>query len=333
MKISLIDKQRSGIMLEFARAIGAKVQGRFILIPESKGGGYLSGFNWGNELRMMVRNYYLNEEILIDRTNELAEGQDDIILLLSGIFPDVVHHEKQLLPEQPSVFICAHAVSSVLNMPSNTSFRNVTIAVSRQYLQTLFGTINHPLVLSILEARDNFAFETDISPEMIRTASDILQPPVPESLESHYCKLKCEELLCHIFGLLLQRELVPTSGMHINDIKAIYAIKLHLLSHLSEPPDIAAKAREAGMSEPKMRKLFKQTFGKGVFDYYQSARMQEAARLLKEKRLTVSEVGFQLGFTNLSHFSRVFERYMGVKPKRWSVEGYRVINTVKPGVD
>jgi AraC-like DNA-binding protein len=47
-------------------------------------------------------------------------------------------------------------------------------------------------------------------------------------------------------------------------------------------------------------------------------RMQEAARLLKEKRLTVSEVGYRLGFTNLSHFSRVFEEHIGMKPKKYS---------------
>jgi AraC-like DNA-binding protein len=46
--------------------------------------------------------------------------------------------------------------------------------------------------------------------------------------------------------------------------------------------------------------------------------MQEAARLLKDKRLTVSEVGYQLGFTNLSHFTRVFEQHTGMKPKKYS---------------
>ena len=71
--------------------------------------------------------------------------------------------------------------------------------------------------------------------------------------------------------------------MHISDIKAIYAVKFHLQSHLTEQPSIAALAKEAGMSGPKLRKLFKQTFGKGVFKFYQSARMQEAARLLSEK--------------------------------------------------
>ncbi|GAA3917113.1 helix-turn-helix domain-containing protein [Chitinophaga oryziterrae] len=319
MKISVTDKHGSGIILEFARAIGANIQGRFFHIPESKGGGYITGFSWENGLRMMMRNYYLHEEILLERTNELAEGQDDIIFLLSGIFPYSVQQEKQLMPEQASVFICAHAVSSVLTMPSNTFFRSVTIAVPRRYLLQFFGSIQHPVVISILEAKDNFAYETSISPEMIRTASEILHPTVPESLESHYCKLKCEELLCYIFALLMQREAVPTSSMHINDIKAIYAIKFRLQSLLDKPPHIASLAREAGMSEPKMRKLFKQTFGKGVFEYYQSMRMQEAARLLKEKRLTVSEVGYQLGFTNLSHFSRVFEQHTGMKPKKYSV--------------
>ena len=70
--------------------------------------------------------------------------------------------------------------------------------------------------------------------------------------------------------------------------------------------------------------------GKGVFEYYQFMRMQEAARLLKEKRLTVSEVGYQLGFTNLSHFSRVFEQHTGMKPKKYSATQAQLIETVTP---
>lgn len=318
MKISITDKG-SGIAQQFARAIGATVKGRFIYIPENKGGGYITGFSWGTDLRMMIRNYHLKEDVFIERTNELAEGQEDVIFMLSGIFPSSVKPGQQLSPEQAHVIICKHAVSSVMSMPSNTSFGSATIAVSRQHLRQLFGKVQHPVVESILEAKDNFVFETGISPEIIKTASDMLHQPIPESFESHYYKLKCEELLCYIFVLLTQRDALPTSNMHIDDIKAIYAIKIYLQSHLDQSPNIAALAADAGMSEPKLRKLFKQTFGKGVFEYYQSARMQEAARLLKEKRLTVSEVGYRLGFTNLSHFSRVFEQYMGMKPKKYSV--------------
>jgi AraC-like DNA-binding protein len=316
MKISIIDTG-SGITQKFAEAIGARVQGRFIYIPENKGGGYITGFSWGNDLRMMIRNYHLKEAVIIERTNELAEGQDDIIFLLSGIFPSAAGPGKQLSMEQATVLICKHAISSIMAMPSNTNFASVTIAVSRKYLRLLFGNIHHPIIENILEAKDNFVFETGVSADMIKAAGDMEQNTLPESVESHYHKLKCEELLCYIMALLLQRDAVPASSMHIKDIQAIYAIKLHLQSHPDEPPNIAALAREAHMSEPKLRKLFKQTFGKGVFEYYQAARMQKAATLLKEKRFTVSEVGYQLGFTNLSHFSRVFEQHTGMKPKKY----------------
>lgn len=316
MKISITDKG-AGIALEFAQAIGATVRGRFIYIPENKGAGYLTGFAWGKHLRMMIRNYYLKEDVYIERTNELAEGQEDIVFLLSGILPSVIPG-GHLVPEQANILICRHAVSSVIAMPSNTMFGSVTIAVSKQYLHQLFGEIDHPVVAGVLEARDNFVLETGISSPMIDTASALLDQPVPESLERHYFKLKCEELLCYIFAILMQRGAVPVSSVHIDDVKAIYSIKAHLQSHLDKPPNIASLAKEAGMSEPKLRKLFNQTFGKGVFEYYQFARMLKAARLLKENRLTVAEVGYQLGFTNLSHFSRVFEQHIGLKPKKYS---------------
>ncbi len=47
--------------------------------------------------------------------------------------------------------------------------------------------------------------------------------------------------------------------------------------------------------------------------------MQEGARLLKEEGHSVSEVGYKLGFSNLSHFTRVFNKHIGMKPKQYSL--------------
>lgn len=335
MKISVVDKG-AGIARQFAKAIGAKTRGRFIDIPQSKGGGYITGFSWGSDLRMMIRNYYLHAAVSLERTNELAEGQEDVVFQFSGVLPAEVvpwsgssangslpraDDAGAVVPERARIMICRHAVSAIMEMPSNTSFGSVTIAVSRKYLNELFGHIGHPVVANVLAARENFVLEMDVSPAIIATASEMLGEPVPESLERHYYRLRCEELLCYTVALLLKREEVPAIGVHIDDIKAIYAIKAHLQAHLDEPPGIAELARDAKMSEPKLRKLFRQVLGKGVFEYYQSLRMQTAAQLLKDKKRTVSEVGYQLGFTNLSHFSRVFEQHLGMKPKKYSAGG------------
>lgn len=318
MKIEVTDKNGSGILHKFAQAIGASVRGRFIDIPENLGEGYMTGFTWGNDLRMMIRNYYLKEEIVLERKNEIPEGQENVIFFLTSIFNSSIQQQEKIVAEQPNVFIAMQSVSSVLAMPQNTFFRSITISASREYLNQFFSELKHPIVSNILSSKDTFVYEIGISPAMITTASEIIHQSIPESLENHYHKLKCEELLCHIFSLLLQREETPSSGIHIKDIKALYAIKHHLQSNLDKAPNISQLAKEAGMSEPKLRKIFKQTFGKGVFEYYQYMRMQEAARLLKEKHLSVSEVGYQLGFTNLSHFSRVFEEHIGLKPKKYS---------------
>jgi AraC-like DNA-binding protein len=316
MKIAVTDTG-SGIILQVAQALGATVRGRFIDIPANKGGGYITGFTWGAELRMMVRHYHLHEAVLVERT-DLVERPEEVVFLLRGILPPVAQSSPPVLAEPASVLICPHAASSVIDMPANTRFNSVTIAVSRSYLRQLFGELDHPLVASLLAASNPFFFETGVSPAMLQPASDLLLPPVPESLASSYCRLKCEELLCHAVSLLLQREAIPPGHVHLDDLKAIYTIKLRLQSSLKEAPAVATLAKEAKMSEPKLRKLFRQTFGKSVFDYYQTLRMQEAARLLKEQHLTVSEVGYQVGFTNLSHFARVFEQHLGLKPKKYS---------------
>ena len=57
---------------------------------------------------------------------------------------------------------------------------------------------------------------------------------------------------------------------------------------------------------------------RAVSEYYLAALIIEAARLLREARLSVSEVGYEMGFSNLSHFTRVFEQYIGMKPKKYS---------------
>ena len=64
-----------------------------------------------------------------------------------------------------------------------------------------------------------------------------------------------------------------------------------------------------------MKRLFRQIFGNSVFAYYQTARLEEASVLLQQ--YPVAEAGYRLGFTNISHFARVFARHYGVLPKKY----------------
>jgi AraC-like DNA-binding protein len=106
--------------------------------------------------------------------------------------------------------------------------------------------------------------------------------------------------------------------VNIADIQTIYKIRDRLLARLDMPPNVSALASEANFSKSKLTRLFRQIFGAGIIQYYQDFRMQEAARLLKARQFSVGEVGYQMGFTNLSHFSRTSEKHIGMKQKKYS---------------
>ncbi len=319
MKIELFDRNRSGIMNQFAKALGTKIQRDTILIPKSKGGGFIKFKKINEDLRVMIRNYYLKDQLEIKRINELGDNRFILFSFLDIFEPFEKNKGVSHQFQQPKVVAFSETASSLITFPSNTFFRAINIVVSQNYLLGILGKARNPIISKMLENTEPFVFESAITSNMVKCANDFINEKLDKEIELMFYKLKCEELLCYYFSNLMKRKDQQISKIHADDIKAIYKVKDYLSCNLHSSPNIRNLAAGSGMSEPKLRKLFKQTFGKGVFEYYQSLRMQEAVRLLKEERLSVSEVGYKLGFTNLSHFTRVFEENIGMKPKKWSM--------------
>jgi Transcriptional regulator containing an amidase domain and an AraC-type DNA-binding HTH domain len=46
-------------------------------------------------------------------------------------------------------------------------------------------------------------------------------------------------------------------------------------------------------------------------------RIQRAKKLLEETELKIYEVSSLVGYTDITHFSRVFERAVGIKPSEY----------------
>lgn len=64
------------------------------------------------------------------------------------------------------------------------------------------------------------------------------------------------------------------------------------------------------------RKL-KQLTGSSPVDYIRQIRMKKAAVLLAQKKFSVSEVMYMVGYTNASYFSRCFVAEFNMTPKQY----------------
>jgi AraC-like DNA-binding protein len=78
-------------------------------------------------------------------------------------------------------------------------------------------------------------------------------------------------------------------------------------------------ARHCGLSRPTLFRRFKKHCGMTVVDFINFLRIQHAQWLMEHQGKNVSEACYGSGHESLAHFSRLFKRFVGITPKKWSM--------------
>lgn len=313
--MSLIQK-----LAEFTKS---KSDDGLFILPETYGEGYIKSFNFGARLNMMISQCEFKEEMIIKRAGGNSR-KDEITFSFRNLFqqdkiqnPDGLALKRSIA--MPSVQVSAGDIDIEVIIPEKTKINTIVITIHMDLLKSWINDKAENKFLNTITLSDKpYLYDQIISNEIEQVASKIALVNSEEELSHFYLKLKTEEMIYLFLSELSKRETITNYPLNVADVKAMYAIKETLCSDLSNPPDLTHLAFISNMSESKMNKLFKQIFGNSIYNYYQALRMNEAAYLIREEKLSVSETGYRLGFSNLSHFSRIFEKHIGLKPKKYS---------------
>lgn len=88
--------------------------------------------------------------------------------------------------------------------------------------------------------------------------------------------------------------------------------------HLSDSElNVNALGELSGISNKQIYRKIKQMTGMTPVEYIKSIRMKKAAMLLQQKKFTVAEVMYMVGFSNHSYFSKCFQAEFGKTPKEY----------------
>lgn len=88
--------------------------------------------------------------------------------------------------------------------------------------------------------------------------------------------------------------------------------------HLSDSDlNVNALGELSGISNKQIYRKIKQMTGMTPVEYIKSIRMKKAAMLLQQKKFTVAEVMYMVGFSNHSYFSKCFQTEFGKTPKEY----------------
>ncbi len=106
------------------------------------------------------------------------------------------------------------------------------------------------------------------------------------------------------------------AGKSKNDILLAQKIETIITNDITiVPPTIKELARGIAVSESKLKKIFKIVYGLPPYEYYQRQRMQKAKQMLLSGDYSIKDVGYTLGYSNLSNFTLAFKKEFGALPR------------------
>lgn len=318
MLIEFDHTSAAGNLAAIAEVVGIPLQDGILQVPSHWGTGYVQEVIINPQLLLLIRQYELKEELVLKRNGRLTDGRNLVVIAFHNLYRSTANALTGNF-SFPAVQVTTAENEYEDFFPSRSKVNTFIIMIHIDLLKELLDLPTEgDLPQLMLSGRHSFLFEQLVSPEMQQVADELLNKKIPGELRSLFYRVRIEELILLLFTELIKREHLPVSPINRHDAKIIYDIRDKIIADLSVNPNLTELAKFSGMSESKIKRLFRQIFGDSVYNYYQTLRMDRAAYLIGEQRLSVSEAGYQLGFANLSHFTRLFERYKGAKPKKYA---------------
>ncbi len=130
--------------------------------------------------------------------------------------------------------------------------------------------------------------------------------------EGYMLKVK-SELYGILYALLREMRLAYISGSKADIITP--AVRRIHEEYATENLTVADLARLCAVTPEYFRRIFRSVYGVSPKRYINELKLSRAKELLQSGLYSVTEAALLSGYTDMSHFSRVFKKETGVSPK------------------
>lgn len=249
-----------------------------------------------------------------------SRGETILIVEDNSEIRTYLQHE---LSAKYKIIVCTNGKEAIELLSKNNNSIDVIISdimmpemdgleLTRKIKQNL--NINHiPVILLTAKTRDEDLIEgLDIGADAYITKPfniNILRSKIDNLVKNN-------RRLRNIYnGTQSPKEHMKDIDASSGDDKLIARVMKVINKHLSDP-DITVEmlAQEVGLSRVHLHRKLKELTNQSPRDFIRNVRLQQAARLLKEKHMTVAEVADLTGFKSPNNFATAFKDLYGMPP-------------------
>lgn len=122
-------------------------------------------------------------------------------------------------------------------------------------------------------------------------------------------------------GALKQDDKVEKIEVKGNDEELMERIMKVVNENLSDSDfNVEKMCDEVGVSRTQLHRKLKEMTGVPTSEFLRNIRLNEAARLIRERKINITQVSYMVGFANNSHFSTAFKKYFGMSPSEYAAK-------------
>lgn len=191
----------------------------------------------------------------------------------------------------------------------NVTFRRIVLYFRKEQM------ISERLLSVLKETNGIYQTEIKTSRLINRYMQELIQE---EEKPSQFCREKLHTVLNMLLLTLVQQKIVKMEPKETNRMSRIIN---YIHKHYNEELSIEDLALMFYISPYHLCREFKKYTNRTIVEYLNITRVMNAQRMFMETDRNVTEVSKCTGFSNITHFNRVFKGVTGMTPS-----GYRKSN-------
>lgn len=191
----------------------------------------------------------------------------------------------------------------------------IVITLDSSVITRAFDETAHRVGFELIE--DWTLHDEHIARLMLALQADLEEGSPAGRLYGESLSLALAVYLARRYGVPHHAPRTHTGGLPGHRLRLVLE---YIRDHLDRDMPLADLAAVAGMSPHYFVELFRASTGQTPHQFVLAQRIGRARGLLSDRALSVLEVALLVGFSDSSHFTKVFRRMVGATPSRYRAD-------------
>lgn len=129
------------------------------------------------------------------------------------------------------------------------------------------------------------------------------------------------QLKLEMFLILLVRDAMKNdadASSIVSDADGIAGVHRYVCEHYNQKITLEQLCLLFGTNKTTLCDEFRAAYGDTVFNYINKLRVSKAKKLMREGKLSMTDISARVGFASIHYFCRVFKKLVGRTPKEYS---------------